>query len=86
MLGDSSEPDYASYSYEELEGVYRYVDREKYPERFKIVEELLTTRTKEIEPELVSSEEKKYLHAFFVGELLFWAIILVLGVLGYIVL
>ena len=59
-------PDYASYSYEELEGVYRHVDREKYPERFKIVEELLNTRTKEIKPELVNSEEKKYIHAFFV--------------------
>ena len=85
MPRDDSMPDYSSYSYEELESVYRYVDREKYPERFKIVKELLSTRIKKVETELTSPEEKKYLQAFLVGESFLWIFIGVLGALGYIV-
>jgi hypothetical protein len=50
------EPNYDSYSLEELREVYHKIDREKWPDRFKKVESLLNESGKD-EKLIVSSEE-----------------------------
>jgi hypothetical protein len=81
---DNSAPDYLKYSYKELLEVHAHIDREKFPERFNEVEELISKREndKDIHNEENSSNDQ-FMFGVTVGELLVWVIVGVFAVLGY---
>ena len=74
---------YESYSYIELLDVRKHIDREKYPERLRVVEDLLLER-KDEEPELEeTSFDDKLMLGYLSFEVLFWLIVIFSGCVGF---
>jgi hypothetical protein len=81
---DRSEPDYSKYSYKELLGVRLHLDRDEFPERFKLVEALISEKEKQ-EGFLIEedSSDDKVLLGILSGELLILVLVGIATLLGY---
>jgi hypothetical protein len=81
---DKFEPDHLSYSYKELLDVHTHINRAKYPERFELVEKLISEKAEE--SEAVNEEysgRDKAIFGMLGGELLFWLLVGLAALLGY---
>ncbi len=85
-----SEPDYSKCSYQDLQGVYKHIDRDKYPERFKRVKALLSAKETAIRNDSknqnVGNTQDYWADVslgMVVGEMLIWVFIGVAAFLGY---
>jgi len=84
MSMDKTVPDYSKYSYQDLLTVRANMDKEKFPDRLRLVERLISekesdkdTRTQE------RSFDDKALLGMLTAEVIFWVVVCGLSILGY---
>ena len=79
---DKSAPNYGKYTYSELLDVRARINREKFPQRLKIVEELISK--KENNNDVPSGERKtsndRFVFGASIGEAVVWFIVLIFTV------
>ncbi len=81
---DKTVPDYSKYSYQDLLTVRANIDREKFPDRLRIVETLIAEKEREIDTDTQKpSIDNKVLLGMLTVEAIFWVAICILAVVGY---